>query len=119
MDFAARIRYHRRTTLMAKLTTACESNGISGGGYLQLLERLLEMTSEIEKAFEAGFRAYRDAFDHYDDNDETVEHSLKWRMAEYVAKQDITNTPYWCWECNLWQKFDQENKCTVCRTARR
>lgn len=41
--------------------------------------------SEIEKAFEAGFRAYREAFDHYDDSDETVEHSLKWRMAQYIV----------------------------------
>lgn len=43
--------------------------------------------SKIEEAFEAGYRAYRDAFDHYDDTGETVEHSLKWRMAEYVAAQ--------------------------------
>ena len=40
--------------------------------------------TDIEKAFEAGYRAYREAFDHYDDNDSSVERSLKWRMAEYV-----------------------------------
>lgn len=26
---------------------------------------------------------------------------------------------YWCWKCNLWQKFDHDNRCGVCKTARR
>jgi len=46
-----------------------------------------ETMSEIKNAFEAGYRAYREAFDHYDDPDEQVEHSLEWRTAEYVAAQ--------------------------------
>ena len=54
--------------------------------------------SEIEKAFEAGFRAFREAFDIYDVSDESVEYSLKWRMAEYVAAQ-LTFAPDVCPVC--------------------
>ena len=54
--------------------------------------------SEIEKAFQAGYRAYREAFDHYDDFDDVVEHSLKWLTEKYIAAQQLptTNT---CSEC--------------------
>ena len=56
--------------------------------------------TEIEKAFEAGYRAYREAFDHYDDNDATVERSLKWRMAEYVKSTEQTAPLPACQYCN-------------------
>jgi len=46
--------------------------------------------NETTKAFEAGFRAYREAFDHYDDSDDTVENSLAWRMAEYIKDNPDT-----------------------------
>ena len=61
--------------------------------------------SEIEKAFEAGYRAYRDAFDHYDDFEEIVEHSLKYRMAKYVAAQQSVNPTLLtlCPECGVEQ----------------
>lgn len=38
-----------------------------------------------------------------------------------VALQQSVQTDwlYWCWKCNLWQKFDNENRCGVCKTARR
>ena len=76
--------------------------------------------SEIEKAFEAGFRAYRDAFDHFDDSDETVERSLKWRMAQYVAaQQSVQATVQYCPNCKVELVGDWCGKCGLQWTTHR
>ena len=75
--------------------------------------------SEIEKAFEAGFRAYRDAFDHFDDSDETVERSLKWRMAQYVAaKQSVLAGERYC-VCTVPNFNPVSDRCEFCRKLAR
>ena len=75
--------------------------------------------SEIEKAFEAGFRAYRDAFDHFDDSDETVERSLKWRMAQYVAaQQSVQSDERYC-VCKVPNFNPVSDRCEFCRKLAR
>lgn len=45
--------------------------------------------NKIEKAFEAGFREYRDAFDPYDDSDGAVEYRFNANRRVWLRLNDV------------------------------
>ena len=44
-------------------------------------------------------------------------HLLKKAVA--LAETNIIDGLYWCWTCKAWKKFDTDNLCGVCKTARK
>lgn len=39
--------------------------------------------------------------------------------AELAARSSVeADGLHWCWKCHLWQKFDNDNLCVVCKTRR-
>lgn len=58
---------------------------------------------------------------HEETNVYTLQCSHCEASGNYQAAQQGVQSDglYWCWNCNLWQKFDHDNRCGVCKTARR
>ena len=48
-------------------------------------QQAASIDTSVEKAFTAGYREYREAFDHYDDFDDVVERSLQFGIKRYKA----------------------------------